>query len=493
MRFDKINSFSVDDLLLDKGNYRFQRAVNQEDCISKIYESNTGFFVNLMESIAVDDMGEPILVYLDKDKNENIVLDGNRRIAAVKVLNDPSLSPTPNVKKKAEHLKSITTFNFSDIHAQVSEDKSLILKTVYERHAAGQGRGRLDWTALANAKFRFIEKISDGQDWYEIALLMELESREEDALEYVYDRSKKKGYSHEVFRRIVRSAISKGIIDKEIFSDRDQRLKQSKKKKINEALKLIKEFLAYMKAGKISLSRNGDTYADKKKIGDYLKQFEKTPEQPGSAPDSAGPSANSPDQNDGKSKDEDEKETDTRSGPSSTGPASPKDSDDKDQDKTGHSSTEGEAEEGAERLERKDVARIPESSNVSARLNKLNSYKLTNLYKSLTTIPLRQHPAICVIGAWAFFETLARNLGSNEGTSFDSYLGSKVNEWYSDRSDKSSIKQSLKFIADEGNCNKHCKIFVSLEATSLVNHFQVLDNLIVKCLDELIARKSSLE
>jgi hypothetical protein len=130
MRFDDIESFSIDKLLLDEDNYRFQQAEDQEDCIDKIYKSNPSNFKRLMTSLAEDDLGEILLVYRDADEGTLIVLDGNRRTAALKVLNDPNLAPTAPLRKEAERLKSETLFDFDNIHAQVSEDKNLILRTV---------------------------------------------------------------------------------------------------------------------------------------------------------------------------------------------------------------------------------------------------------------------------------------------------------------------------------------------------------------------------
>lgn len=491
MRFKKIDSFKIGELLLDKGNYRFQRAVDQDDCIAKIYENNKAYFENLMESIADDDLGEPLLVYADPETKDNVVLDGNRRTAAIKVLNRPDLAPSPRLKKKAQQFQSTTKFDFSNIHAQVSSDKELILKTVYERHAAGQGKSRLDWSALATAKFRFNEKqLSDGQDWYEIALLMELESREENALEYVYDRARKRGYSHEVFRRIVRAAISKGVIDKEIFSDRDKRLKTSKKAKISQALETIKKFLAYMEAGEISLSRNGDKYADRDKIDKYLSTFPvsdashtspKTDEQ--DTKEQVGEQQKPEATSDG------DKKHPSKEGTYPTSPASNPTS-------TTQSETSDETlkspEDGAtfEKLSPPKAKKIQASEAIIRKLNELDSRKLSSLYNSLTSITLRDHPALSIVGAWSFFESIAKGLGAGEKESFVAHLNRKNNEWFPTSNAKQSVHRSLTAISEEGNDNKHSHIFVTIDATSLVVRFEVLEELIVRSLEELIEIKA---
>ena len=103
MRFNEVKKFKVDDLLLDQGNYRFKEAEDQKSCIVKIYSANPAYFKNIMLSIAQDNLGELLLVY--KDGKKNIVLDGNRRLAALKVLNNPQeFSPSPAVKDHADSL-----------------------------------------------------------------------------------------------------------------------------------------------------------------------------------------------------------------------------------------------------------------------------------------------------------------------------------------------------------------------------------------------------
>lgn len=467
MRFD-IESFKLDELMLDEGNYRFQRASDQNNCIEKIFIANKPYFKNLMTSLANDDLGEPLLVYRSPD-GHSIVLDGNRRTAALKVIANPNMAPSPSVRSTALELRRTTKLDFEHIHAQVSDNKDLILKTVYERHASGQGKSRINWNALANAKFRYDQKYTDGQEWHDIALLMELESRNDEDVLFVYSEK----YSHEVFRRIVRAAIQENIINKSIFSEKNMRINQSRKTEVNEALDLSRKFLKYMEDGHLNLSRGGDTYADKAKIDIYLKQFKTEP--PASTPD-------------GTESDAPEKNATSAGHPGPSRPTSPTQKDTPLETSGDQASADSDKTESVQ-LDKKQPAQLPKAPAVVALLNELGSYKLSSLYNSLTVVSLNQHPALMVVGAWAFFETISRNLGASEGTSFDSFLGSKVNEWFTERSQKNSIKSSLQFINTEGNCNKHCKIYATVNAAPLAVHFKVLEPLIVRTLEELLKIK----
>jgi hypothetical protein len=138
-------------------------------------------------------------------------------------------------------------------------------------------------------------------------------------------------------------------------------------------------------------------------------------------------------------------------------------------------------------LDRSIPRKIPASEAIVQLLNEYGSLKLTSLYHSLTSLSLKQHPAICMIGAWAFLEALARDHGARDGNAFDAYFNSKIAVWFTKGSGESkSMRRSLEYILHEGNCNKHCATYVSLDASPLVNHFDVLEPLLVKVLEELV-------
>lgn len=460
MRFSDIQTFSVDDLYLDEANYRFKKADDQADCIRKIFESSPSNFRNIMSSIARDDLGELLLVFKDEEK-QSIVLDGNRRIAAIKVLFNPDLSPNPALKKLAEELRTSTRFDFSAIQAQVSEDKDLILTTVYERHAAGKGVSKIDWNALANAKFRFDHEMSEGQDWKEVALLMELESEDPSATEFVYTAQ----YSHEVFRRIIRSAIERKIIDPTIFLDTKMRIDKRKKQGRQDALALVKKFLTYMADGNINLSRTGDTYADKKKVNAYLDTLCPPSEEPTPEDSPVAPTPPS------------EQPKDSFPGDTPASEPIPPTETPKPRGKPGSPPP---------------PTKITWDDEITGLLAELDSPKLSSLYYSLYTVSFKEHPVLMCIGAWAFWEVLARNHGCSESTSFDAYFNGKLDLWIVDKGTKKSMKKSLSEINSDGNCSKHCPIFASLPAAlALDNHFRVLKPLIVMVLRELVAKKKA--
>lgn len=481
MRFEIIDYYGVDDLSLDEGNYRFGKAKDQNLCISKIYNSNKSYFINLMTSIAEDDLGEPLLVYIDAE-GQKIVLDGNRRLSAIKVLNCPEIAPDQSLKNKAKSLKEKTKFDFSKILAQASTSKPLIYKTVYERHAAGKGRARISWSALAAARFRFENEVdTEEQEWYSIAMIFDVEAGNPDVSDYI-DSAK---YSHEVFRRIFSAAVSKGIISKSIFSDKDKKIKKTANKSLlDDAREKTLKFIQFMRAGNISLSRKGDTYADSERIEKYLSGFTILSENLSGNDSKAGDNVT-----DGikPTLSEDHGE------PSADEAVLPGNPTDKDKQEITNENSEDIGNEDASINLYTIKTRIEESSDVVKRLNQLDSKKLSQLYYSLCKIYLSRHPSLMLVGAWSFFETLASELGKDANTSFESYLKSKVNNWFSDKRQKLSCRQSLTFIADEGNSIKHHAIFHNIDARPLAMHFDVLEKLLVKALDEAILKKNGVK
>lgn len=136
-------------------------------------------------------------------------------------------------------------------------------------------------------------------------------------------------------------------------------------------------------------------------------------------------------------------------------------------------------------LKPKIPKRIPRSDKIVDELNRINSLKLANLYRSLTGLSLKEHPALLMAGAWIFLESATALHGRSEGNSFESYLNSKFNQWGIARDRKKELGVSVKYISDHGNAEKHGKQFTTLNAENLVTHFDVLNDEIAKLLSEV--------
>lgn len=135
--------------------------------------------------------------------------------------------------------------------------------------------------------------------------------------------------------------------------------------------------------------------------------------------------------------------------------------------------------------------KIQRSLAVESKLTELNSLKLCRIYHSLCTVSGVEHAVLVYVGAWSFFETLAKLLGVSPNINFSDYFKNMMDKWQFNREDKKSASNSLAKIHEEGNLNKHDSISFNTSAAQLVIHFQVLEKLIIRSVDEIIKKNGN--
>lgn len=154
--FNHVASVPLDNILLDTSNPRIRTGTNQQDCIDKVMRKQAQM-LTLVKSIAEDGLGTmPILLYKDpKKKNEWVVKDGNRRITALKILNNPSLCSDITTRRKIEAIRTKNPENIPDtVDCLESSDQKAIAKEILNRHNGAQnGAGQLDWNAYLRTVF----------------------------------------------------------------------------------------------------------------------------------------------------------------------------------------------------------------------------------------------------------------------------------------------------------------------------------------------------
>lgn len=95
-------TFKLSELRLDQRNYRTGASATQRDAISLIIDDQKGKLVNLAEDILAVGLspGEPIWVTRDTDApGKYVVVEGNRRVAALKILENPTLADGTVIEK----------------------------------------------------------------------------------------------------------------------------------------------------------------------------------------------------------------------------------------------------------------------------------------------------------------------------------------------------------------------------------------------------------
>lgn len=156
-------SIPIDDLRLDIKNPRIAEASSQRDALQKIVNDQDIKLVALAESIVEDGlnpMDRFLVIPSEYEPNKYIVLEGNRRLAALKILRNPTvltgMQVRGTVKKRFEDLAftfdrdELSDADCFDIVAR--EDAAMWIN---QRHTGeNEGRGIVDWSGLASARFR---------------------------------------------------------------------------------------------------------------------------------------------------------------------------------------------------------------------------------------------------------------------------------------------------------------------------------------------------
>lgn len=153
----------IDELLLDLQNPRISKAGSQREALQKIIEDQDLKLVVLAESIVGDGlspMDRWLVLKSAEERGKYTVLEGNRRLAAIRILNNRAvladLEVRSLVKKRMEELSD--QFNLKAIEPipcfEVA-DRSSASTWINQRHTGeNKGRGIVDWGGVATARFR---------------------------------------------------------------------------------------------------------------------------------------------------------------------------------------------------------------------------------------------------------------------------------------------------------------------------------------------------
>jgi hypothetical protein len=156
-------SLQIESLLLDSENPRIGSAESQRDALQKIVDDQGEKLYELAEDI-VDEGLSPIerLLVLREAPNSKryIALEGNRRVAVLKMLANPqllaSIEVRPAIRKRFGSLAE--RFNLSEIEpidAFAVDTRDEGRPWIYLRHTGeNEGRGVVSWTGVAAARFR---------------------------------------------------------------------------------------------------------------------------------------------------------------------------------------------------------------------------------------------------------------------------------------------------------------------------------------------------
>ena len=159
----------------------------QAEALEAIIKLNGQHFRNMMLSIKENDLdpGDSLYVIVDEEDDDSyVVVDGNRRLAALKVLNNPILLNGTNLgdstkKRLRDAAGSFTPLD--PLSCVVFESREDANDWIERRHGKGlDGEGRIPWNTLESDRFQkdrtvldvigFVERNStfDEADWQRI-------------------------------------------------------------------------------------------------------------------------------------------------------------------------------------------------------------------------------------------------------------------------------------------------------------------------------------
>ena len=156
----EIRPLPVASLLCDPANPRLGEDVeNHREALRSIWRNNTNQILNLAEDIAKHGLIPFMNLFVASHTDEEmfVVLEGNRRTAAIKALQSPEIVDDLLTPKQRTRLKNATKLPNvpGEANCAVAEDDESVNMWIERRHSGQlEGRGLIPWGPLQLARFR---------------------------------------------------------------------------------------------------------------------------------------------------------------------------------------------------------------------------------------------------------------------------------------------------------------------------------------------------
>lgn len=166
----------VEDLLLDLENPRIGAATNQSNALNSIIDLSLDHFRTMMKSIKDNglDPGDSLYVISEESSVDGYtVVDGNRRISALKVLFDPTILqgtslPSSIVKQLTSIAQDFDPKKFGAVSVVLFDTREAANDWILRRHGRGlDGEGRIGWNPLETQRFQNDWTVLDILDFVE--------------------------------------------------------------------------------------------------------------------------------------------------------------------------------------------------------------------------------------------------------------------------------------------------------------------------------------
>jgi hypothetical protein len=139
--------------------------------------------------------------------------------------------------------------------------------------------------------------------------------------------------------------------------------------------------------------------------------------------------------------------------------------------------------------EPRKLAYLAYDKDLGAALEESRSNKLDALYFAITSVHV-QHAPLLTVGVWAFVESLCAFCGKNEDTDFLAYYSNqKFSELDFKDKDRTTVREALTHIQRNGNSTKHHEIAAGFDAAQLANDLETITPLLTKTLESRPPKK----
>lgn len=399
----------------------------QDEQVFELAKSIAERTANPLELIGVvriddkDDKGEPTYE----------VWEGNRRVCAMMLLNDPDKAP-PKWRKRFEELSTDVEL-IETVDGRVFDDHDELRFWMRNIHNGAQGgRGRKDWGPDEQHRDNPTRKN---------AIAFELLERAEAS--GLITSSQRKGSLTTLQRYVEKEAI------RHILQADDTDPANVKFGRIGADFdKLLKRLIDDLISGVISSRKNEGQAIE------YAETLES---------DAGVESADDDEPSDGDSF-EDAGETGSGS--------------------SGAVDADGNDEDDDEEIPRpKPSTKVKRNRELTKAIASLGSDKLANLYHSITSINAKTHPQLLAVGIWALLETCARVCGATEKNAFNHYFSKgMMGEMGITKRAAGAISDAFERLAKGGNTTKHDAISGTFDHRSLINDMERVSSFIAKAL-----------
>jgi len=157
----EILEIDIHSLFLNLENPRFDKLENQKEVYKAMIENQGEKIINLAHDIAISGINPSdltMVTHFKNDKKKYIVLEGNRRVAAIKFLLEPSLASNGGKKrydKKFNDLsKKINKKTLEKMRCVVFKDREKADHWISIKHTGeNEGVGIVQWGAKEKARF----------------------------------------------------------------------------------------------------------------------------------------------------------------------------------------------------------------------------------------------------------------------------------------------------------------------------------------------------